>query len=112
MKSTYGTMYYVDNMKESVAFYKKMGFSTDHENDFWTEFDLSGHKLCLHAKKPNETYNPNGILIVNQDGLKTHFENMKKDGYNVSGLHEVHEGAWSFHLKDKSNNETSFYGKA
>lgn len=112
MKTTYGTMYYVNNMKESVAFYKKtLGATAGYESDSWTEFDFGGHRLCLHAKTDGEQYDANGILIFNHDGVKTLFESMKNDGLNVFGLHEVHPAAWTFHMKDASLNEVSFYGK-
>lgn len=111
MKSAYGTMYYVDNMKDSVAFYKKMGGTTGYESDFWTEFEIGGHKLCLHAKRPNETFPANGILIMSHNGIQALFDTMKRDNYNVFGLHQVHEDMWSFHFKDQSGNELSYYGK-
>ncbi len=50
-------------------------------------------------------------MIINHDGIKALFESMKGDKLNVFGLHEVHPAAWSFHLKDNSQNEVSFYGK-
>ena len=112
MKTTYGTMYYVDNMKESVKFYKKtLGADPVYESNEWTEFDFGGHKLCLHDKAGDRTCEPNGVLIFNQDGIKNLFTKMKGDGLNVFGLHEVHPEAWTFHMKDNSNNELSFYGK-
>lgn len=112
MKTTYGTMYYVDDMKNSVEFYKKTsGIQPEYTSDSWTEFEMGQHRLCLHSKRSGETYTPNGILIVNFDGVKGLFDKMKADGYNVFGLHEVHPAAWSFHFKDASQNELSFYGK-
>ncbi len=111
MKTTYGTMYYVDNMQEAVAYYKKtIGATAGYESDDWTEFDLGGHKLCLHSKKPGEKYDANGVLILNQDGIKALYERMKGDKLNVFGLHEIHPTAWVFHMKDSSLNEISFHG--
>lgn len=112
MKSTYGTMYYVDDMKKSVEFYKKtIGATATYESDAWTEFNLSGHNLCLHSKRAGEKYDTNGVMIINAEGIQTLFNQMKNDGLNVFGLHEVHPGAWTFHMKDLSSNELSFYGK-
>jgi len=112
IKSTYGTMYYVDDMKEAVSFYTKtLGVKPGHESETWTEFNLGEHNLCLHAKRKGETFPQNGILIMNYDGVNKLYESMKGDGYNVFGLHVIHPGASSFHMKDKSGNETSFYGK-
>ena len=111
IKSTYGTMYYVDSMKEAVAFYKMVtGATPEYESNEWTEFKFGEHRLCLHAKRDGHKSSPNGVLILNYDGVKSLFEKMKSDGLNVFGLHEVHPAAWSFHMLDKSNNETSFYG--
>lgn len=111
MKSTYGTMYYVANMTEAVAFYKStLGFAPTHESPEWTEFSAGGHNLCLHLKEKNQAYRDNGVLIFNAENVKSLFEKMKGDGLSVSGLHEVHPGAWSFSLKDKDQNEVSFYG--
>ena len=112
MKSTYGTMYYVDDMKKSVEFYKKsIGATPTYESNDWTEFNLSGHNLCLHVKRAGEKYDANGIMIINAEGIEALFTQMKNDGLNVYGLHQVHPGAMSFHLKDISANEVSFYGK-
>lgn len=111
-KTTYGTMYYVDSMSQAVSFYKSvLGTAPAHESEDWTEFDFAGHRLCLHAKRKGETYPQNGILIFEHDGIKSHFEKMKADGLQVFGLHEVHPGASTFHLKDAFGNEVSFYGK-
>lgn len=112
IKSTYGTMYYVDSMSKSVEFFKRtLGVNPGYQSDDWTEFQMGEHRLCLHAKRPNETFPANGILIMNHDGIKGLYESMKNDGYNVFGLHQVHPEAWSFHMKDVSQNELSFFGK-
>jgi catechol 2,3-dioxygenase-like lactoylglutathione lyase family enzyme len=114
MKKTYGTMYYVDNMKEAVSFYRQvLGAAPTSESDFWTEFTIGNHHLCLHAKRPGETYRENGVLIVNPEGsIKKLYEKMKSDRFDVFGLHNVHGDDWSFHFKDKSGNEVSVYGQA
>src|SRR5947209_3818486 len=111
INKTYGTMYYVTNMKQAIEFYRKtLGVKPSDEGETWTEFDFGGHKLCLHATKPEETYPLNGILILNTDGVKSIFEKWKGDGLNVFNLHEVHPGAWTFHLRDHNGNEHSIYG--
>lgn len=110
-KSTYGTMYYVDNMKNAVDFYKhKLGAQPTYESDSWTEFDIGGHRICLHAKQPSEKYRDNGILIMNFEGVKGLYEKMGKEGLKVFGLHEVHPGHWSFHVNDNTGNELSVFG--
>ena len=58
----YGTMYYVEDMKQSVSFYEKtLGFKPGYQSEFWTEFDVAGHLLCLHAKKPGDQTPANGV---------------------------------------------------
>lgn len=111
VKGIYGTMYYVTNMKQAVEFYrKKLGLSPTSESPEWTEFDMGGHKLCLHATRPEESPPLNGVLIFSADDVKKKFEKLKTDGLNVFGLHEIYEGAWTFHMRDHDGNEHSFYG--
>lgn len=112
IKSTYGTMYYVDSMEKAVHYMKhNLGLHPGHESPDWTEFELEGHRVCLHAKRPGEDYRENGILIFNLDGVKAAFQRMKDEGLTVFGLHQIHDEAWSFHLQDPTGNEFSFYGK-
>lgn len=112
-KSTYGTMYYVDAMKTAVEFYKsKLGVTPSYESDEWTEFDIGGHRICLHNKRPGEKYRENGVLIFDFEGIKGLYEKMKNEGIKVFGLHEVHPGHWTFHVNDNSNNELSIFGPA
>lgn len=110
-KSTYGTMYYVDTMKIAIDYYKgTLGVTPTFESDEWTEFDIGGHKICLHNKRPGEKYTPNGVLIFNYEAVKDLFEKMKAEGVKVFGLHEVHPGHFSFHVNDNSGNELSVFG--
>jgi len=111
MKSTYGTMYYVDNMKKSVAYFAKLlGKKPRFESKEWTEFAVGGHALCLHEKGRGSKTRPNGVLILSAKGVKALFEKYRKQKLDVFGLHEIHPGASTFTLKDPSGNEISFYG--
>lgn len=112
MVQTYGTMYYVKNMKDAVTFHTTvLGMAPTMESPEWTEFNMNGHKMCLHIQREDgQTYPDNGILIVKRDGLKSLFESMKNDKINVFGLHEIYPGAWTFDYKDKDNNIVSFHG--
>lgn len=112
IQKTYGTMYYVADMKASVNFFKKtLGLTPSMESDDWTEFAVNGHNLCLHGKDNARAISPNGVLIFSLDNIKSQYERMKGDGLNVYGLHEIHPEGWTFHMKDKDQNEFSFYGK-
>ena len=111
MKSAYGTMYYVDDMKKSVAYFKKLlGVKPRFQSPDWTEFPVGAHGLCLHAKGRGGKPQPNGVLIVSVKGVKALFEKLKKQKLDVFGLHEVHPGNLTFSLRDPSGNELSFYG--
>jgi predicted enzyme related to lactoylglutathione lyase len=112
-KSTYGTMYYVNDMKSAVNFYSnKLGLKPSNESPDWSEFDIGGHKICLHVKESGKSYKPNGILIFNHVGVKSLHDRMARDGINVSALHEVHPGHWTFEVTDCCGNQTSVYGPA
>ncbi len=112
MTSTYGTLYYVGDMRKAVAYYRKLlGVKPRYESAEWTEFPIGDHALCLHAKQKGGQYRPNGVLIVNAKGVKKLFTKLKRAKFKVAGLHEVHPGAWTFTLTDAGGNELSFYGK-
>ena len=108
---TYGTMYFVDDMKKSVAFYKEiMGLTPTWESPEWTEFGINGHSLCLHLKAPGEWFAPNGTLIGNVKNIKTLVESLKKKGVEFYGeVKEVHPGAYSVGFKDPSGNVLSMF---
>ena len=109
---TYGTMYYVDDMKSAVAHYKKLGFTpSEHSNDDWTEFIVGGHALCLHAKDANETYKAGGIVIFKADGIKALHEKLTGDKIKATKPKDVYQNTWTFHVEDPSGNAISFYGK-
>lgn len=110
--STYGTLYYVDDMSKTVAFYKKLGFKAAQESADWTEFDLGGVKLCFHSKNAGETYPPGGIMIMNSTGLKSLQEKMAADKLKVTKLKEIYPGHYSFDLTDENSNRVSFFGPA
>lgn len=103
-------MYYVNDMEKAVKYYKLLGFIPTQESPDWTEFAVSGHNLCLHQKKPGESYPQGGILIFNSEGIKSLFDRLKAQELDVHSLHQVHPQAWTFHLRDIDGNETSFYG--
>lgn len=110
---TYGTMYYVNDMTEAIKYYTTiLGMKPTSESPGWSEFDMSGHRLCLHWKGGgSEQYPANGILILYRDGIQKLFEGMKSDGYQVFGMHQIHGEMYSFHFRDSSGSEMSFYGK-
>lgn len=111
-QKTYGTMYYVDNMKDSVKFYRQvLAMEPQYESEAWTEFSVADHNLCLHVKRAGEKTPENGILILYKDGVESLFDSMKRDGFDVFGMHQVHGVMYSFHFRDQSKNELSFYGK-
>jgi extradiol dioxygenase family protein len=71
IKGTYGTMYYVKDMKKETAFFKeKLGLKPGYESADWTEFPLNGHSLCLHPVEGKKDVPANGSLIIHVDGLK------------------------------------------
>jgi catechol 2,3-dioxygenase-like lactoylglutathione lyase family enzyme len=108
---TYGTMYYVDDMNKAVAWYKgTLGLKPGYESSEWTEFTVGEHNICLHNKRPGETYRENGVLILSFEGVKDLFAKMKNEGLDVFGLHEVHPGHWTFHINDEHRNELSIFG--
>src|SRR4051812_35332268 len=107
---TYGTMYYVEDMKEAVAFYKKLGFQPKMEHEEWTEFQFGGHALCLHASDGDDVID-GGVLIFKTDGVKALHQKFKGDKIKVTEPKEVYENTWSFMVEDPTGNKVNFYGK-
>ncbi len=109
---SHGTIYYVRNMKESVAFYtKQLGKEPEQESDFWTEFDCKGHKLCLHvADKAMKTL-PGGVMILNVVKMKELVPLLKKEGARFNGEpHSVHADDYTVDYTDPDGNIVSLYG--
>lgn len=111
---TYGTMYYVRDMKKAVAFYRdQLGMSPAMESEFWTEFKPgNGPSLCLHYIPENEK-NPverAAILILQVKGVRETLSQMKANGVEIfKDLTEVCPGSYAFDFIDGSGNIVSLF---
>lgn len=112
VKGTYGTMYYVQDMAKSVAFFKdKLGAAPSYESPEWTEFPFGGASLCLHLSsgKKTDAEHANGSVILHVDGLKAFTEELRKQKLEVAEVKEVHPGAYSSSFKDPDGNVIGLY---
>lgn len=111
VRGTYGTMYYVQNMAKSVAYYSEtLGIKPSIESEGWTEFDLGNHSLCLHACRPGATTASGGILIIKVSKIHDLVKNLKSRGIEfLSEIREVHPQAYSADFRDADGNVVSFY---
>lgn len=111
MNGAYGTMYYVRDMKKAVDYYKNIfGLKPRFESQEWTEFDVAGHGLCLHAMVKEAKSVHGGILITKVKEIKKLIEELKRAGVEFNGtVKEVHPGAWSADFIDPSGNVLSLY---
>lgn len=109
--NTYGTMYYVKDMKKAVALFRDtLGYKPSYESNEWTEFPINGHSICLHLSGGAEDQAKGaGILIINVSDIRGVLADLQKKDVKVSELHEVHPGAFSFNVKDADGNVFSFY---
>lgn len=109
---SHGTIYYVRNMKESVAFYtKQLGKKPTQESDSWTEFDLGATRLCLHHADAKMKALPGGVMILNVKKMKELIPLLKKDGAEFSGEpHNVYGDDYTVDYKDPDGNHLSLYG--
>lgn len=111
-EGSYGTMYYVQDMKKAKSFYQNaIGLTTRFENENWTEFDLGdGTALCLHQMKPESPKILGGALIVNVEKIQEKVNALKKEGVEfLREVAEVHPGAFSADFRDPSGNLISLY---
>ncbi|MBI1860687.1 MAG: VOC family protein [Deltaproteobacteria bacterium] len=112
MTGAYGTMYYVRDMKKSCDYYKMtFGLSPRFESPEWTEFNVGGHGLCLHAMAPDfKSTSEVGVLICQVTGIRPLVESLTQQGVEFMGpVREVHPGAFSVDFKDPSGNVLSLY---
>src|SRR6185295_7786295 len=114
LNGAYGTMYFVDNMAKSVRFYKEgLGLKPRYESAEWTEFDLNGFAVCLHALSPGETLKDRAeedqILITNVKDIQGVIRELRSRGLEVSDSKEVHPGAYSAKVKTPDGHFLSIY---
>jgi catechol 2,3-dioxygenase-like lactoylglutathione lyase family enzyme len=112
-EGTYGTMYYVRDMKKSVSYFKELfGAEPLFESPEWTEFGFNGHSLCLHLANSEDTLKmgKGGILITKVKGVHAQVERLKAKGVEFLGdVHEVYPGAYSANFTDPDGNLYSLY---
>lgn len=110
---SYGTIYYVRNMKKSCAMYaKKFGLKAGYESEFWTEFDVKGGKICLHLAEKSMKKLPGGVMILNVKGMTALIAKLKKAGIKMNGKpHKVHGTDYTVDFYDLDKNLVNLYGK-
>lgn len=111
IKGTYGTMYYVKDMMQSIAFLKeKLGIKPLFEDPEWTEFSINGHSLCLHPVDNKDATLPKSSLILHVEGIDALVADLKAQGVKgVSGPHEIQPGAFHAQFLDPDGNVISLY---
>ena len=111
IKGTYGTMYYVTDMKKTVQYYKEVfNLTPEYESAGWTEFKMGDHRLCLHSAGENHTPTGKGILITEVTGLDTMVAELKKRGVEfVSDVQSVCDGGYAADYRDPSGNTLSLF---
>jgi predicted enzyme related to lactoylglutathione lyase len=110
-KGTYGTMYYVTDMKKAVQYYRDMfDLKPESESDEWSSFDIGGHRICLHNLESGKTSDGKGVLITNVTNLKGMVVELKKRGVEfVEDIKQVCEGGYSADFRDPSGNLVSLF---
>jgi predicted enzyme related to lactoylglutathione lyase len=110
-EGAYGSMYYVNDMAKSVQYYKDMfNLAPAMESPEWTEFNLNGHTLCLHALEPGKKSDGKAILITKVKGLEAVVAELKNRGVEfMNEIHQVCEGGFSADFRDPSGNQISLF---
>lgn len=109
VQGSYGTMYYVRDMKKAVAFYTDLlGKTPASESPEWASFDLNGTNLCLHLAEGE--IDGKGMMIFSAKGLKNKVDALKKMGVEIEkDYHQVCEGGYSVDFRDPSGNRMSLF---
>ena len=110
-KGTYGTMYYVKNMKKAVAFYREqVGLTPAFEDEGWTQFDLNGHGLCLHPAGDQPITKGGGTLIIEVTDINKVVSNLKEKRVEfVSEVKDTGGCGFCAEFKDLDGNVVSLY---
>lgn len=109
-KGTYGTMYFVNDMQKSVAWYKdKLGLKPSWESEGWTEFPINNHSICLHLLTPDKKGLAAGYAIIRVSDLKGVVAELKNRNVRMDDIAEVHPGAYAVKLYDPDGNVVSLY---
>ena len=116
---TYGTMYYTQNMKKAVAFYRDIiGLTPVMEDEGWTQFDIAGHALCLHATgtetklapQANKKVATNGILILQVNDIRKVVNNLKEKRVEFIGdVNDMGECGMCADFRDLDGNIVGLY---
>jgi len=111
LNKSYGTMYFVKDMKKAVTFYRDvLGLKPTFESDDWTEFDFKGHVLCLHNADPKIQSGTNGILILDVNDIHELVTHMKMSGVEFAeGIKQVSECGVAADFRDPDGNLVSLY---
>lgn len=118
-KGTYGTMYYTNNMKKAVAFYRDViGLTPQIEDESWTQFDVAGHALCLHATGEETKLVPltdkktatNGTLILEVTDIRKVVNDLKEKRVEFLGdVNDMGECGMCADFKDVDGNLVGLY---
>lgn len=111
IKGTYGTMYYVRDMKKSIAFYRDtIGLKPRFEDEHWTEFELAGHALCLHPIGEKKVVPGNTMLIIEVGDIHAEIARLKESRVEFSkGIDDLGEHGLCTEFRDLDGNMISLY---
>lgn len=113
LTGTYGTMYYVRDMKKAVAYYRDaVGLELGMESDYWAEFKAeNGKNLCLHLAEPSMKDLPGGVIILNVTKMNDLVKKLRAQGVEVTGEPKhVHADDYTVDFVDPDGNCVSYYG--
>jgi catechol 2,3-dioxygenase-like lactoylglutathione lyase family enzyme len=109
---TYGTMFFVADMKAAAAFYAtKLGLAPRYESDEWTEFDLGdGTAVCLHRASPEGHHGVGGIPILRVTAIRELVASLEGQGVKITRpVFEVHPGAYGADIEDQGGHALHLY---
>lgn len=110
-KGSYGTMYYVRDMKKATAFYRDtIGLVPAMEDEGWTQFDLNGHALCLHPAGEKKITQGGGVLIIEVADIRKVVNRLKEKRVEFHGdINDMGECGLCAEFQDLDGNVLSVY---
>lgn len=110
LKATYGTMYFVKDMKKSVEWYRALGLVPSFESAEWSEFPVhGGTSICLHSIDPQRKDKTSGFMILRVNNIRDVVADLQKKGVRVDAIKEVCPGAHAADIYDLDGNVIGLY---
>jgi len=114
IKKISSSYYVVDDMQESVKFYRdtlKLAVKFQ-DGDKWTQFDVNGQALAIATPAPQQANPGEGATVVLEvDDLSEQKQTLRAAGVEVGETVSMGDHGSFFTVRDPAGNLVQFFGR-